>query len=178
MPLEEHDPALAGLEAALAALAPTPGRIDRDALLFRAGQVSVRSRGWFWPGAAAALGVLAATLGALLIYTPPPAPVVRTVYVRAQDPASSLPSPVADSESTPPVAYAPGSPEPTVAARESPMNYVQLEKQIMRWGLEGMPDTPEAVPSSVQPLTQDSLRGTPAAPASFTSFFDLHSIFQ
>jgi hypothetical protein len=171
MPLEEHDPALAGLEAALAALAPMPGRVDRDTLLFRAGQASVQGRGWIWTSATAALGLLAVTLGALLIYAPAPPPMERIVYVPIQQPGSSP-----DPEPTTPVPYAPGS--PATAARESPMTYLQLEKQIIRWGLEGMPETPKAVPSSAQPLTQESLRGMPVPPASLTSFFDLHSIFQ
>ena len=94
MPLEEHDPTLAGLEAALAALAPMPGRIDRDALLFRAGQASVPRRGWAWPGAAATLGVLAATLGALLAVRPATKPVERIVYVYVKEPAA--PTPTAD----------------------------------------------------------------------------------
>jgi len=43
------DPKLAALEKSLTALVPVPGRIDRDQLLFRAGQASVRTRFWLWP---------------------------------------------------------------------------------------------------------------------------------
>ena len=60
MSLDEHDPEIAGLEAALAALVPMPGRVNRDALLFRAGQLSVRGRGGAWPYTTAALALPAA----------------------------------------------------------------------------------------------------------------------
>jgi len=45
--MSEHprDPALTGLEAALAGLAPTPPAFDRDRLLFRAGQESAPRQG-------------------------------------------------------------------------------------------------------------------------------------
>ena len=174
MPLEEHDPTLAGLEAALAALAPMPGRIDRDALLFRAGQASVPRRGWAWPGAAATLGVLAATLGALLAVRPAATPVERVIHVyvkEAAPPTANVPDPA-------PVPSAFALPSDVIASHEPPINYLQLEKQIMRWGLEAMPDTPETQPPSGRPLTRDSLPGTPREPTSFTSFFDLRSVFQ
>jgi hypothetical protein len=176
MPLEEHDPTLAGLEAALAALAPMPGRIDRDALLFRAGQASVQCRGWIWPSAAAALGLVAVTLGALLIYTPAPAPVER--IVRVPDPGPAPPPSIPEADLTPPGDYAPGSPHHAVVVRESPMTYLQLEKQIIRWGVDGMPGTQEALPLSGQALTRENLHGPSPGPTSLTSFFDLHSLFQ
>src|SRR5690348_16813615 len=157
MPLEEHDPNLAGLEAALAALAPMPGQINRDALLFRAGQASVPRRGWAWPSAAAALGLLAATLGTVLAFRPAATPLDRIVYVYVKEAAAVT----AAATETAPAAPEAELPPSALASRESPMNYMQLEKQIMRWGVDGMPDTPETSPSLGQPLTRESVAGTP-----------------
>jgi hypothetical protein len=175
MSLEKHDPELAGLEAALAALAPMPGRIDRDALLFRAGQVSVRGRSWAWPAATAGLGMVAVGLGLVLGLRPSPVPVERVVYVTITKPAP-----------LPPAVREPASPTPEpdfaspglLAEQQAPMNYLQLERQVVRWGLEGVPDMPEAPSPSGLPVTRDSMLGAPAGPASFTNFFDLRSIFQ
>jgi hypothetical protein len=175
MSLDKHDPELAGLEAALAALAPMPGRIDRDALLFRAGQVSVRGRSWAWPATSVALGMVAVGLVFVLSFRPSPTPVERVVYVTVEKPGQPLPAarepaaPALEPEST-----TPGQ----LAEQQSPMNYLQRERQVVRWGLEGAPDMPEAPSPSRLPLTRDSVLGAPAEPASFTNFFDLRSIFQ
>jgi hypothetical protein len=173
MPLEEHDPTLAGLEAALATLAPMPGQINRDALLFRAGQASVPRRGWVWPSAAAALGIVAMTLGAMLALRPA-APPVERIYVYVKEPAAPT---LAATETAPPPSESELSPG-TIARHEPPMNYLQLQKQVMRWGVDGIPDTPETSPSLGQPLRREGLAGTPPEPMSFTSFFDLRSVFQ
>ena len=58
-------PAQGELERALAGLRPIPMSIERDRLMFRAGQASVRRRNLIWPAAAAVLTVL---LGASLFY--------------------------------------------------------------------------------------------------------------
>ena len=61
---------IAALEDALAALAPAPVTLDRDRLMFRAGQ-AVSSRGrWIWPASTAALTVAASVLGLLLAFRP------------------------------------------------------------------------------------------------------------
>jgi hypothetical protein len=64
------------VEAALRSLRLRPSRIDRDRLMFRAGQLSaarpgalrrvLRSR-WLWPSVAAAMALIAVTLGATLV---------------------------------------------------------------------------------------------------------------
>src|SRR5439155_12790155 len=87
------DPKLAALEKSLTALVPVPGRIDRDQLLFRAGQASVRTRPWLWPTSTALLAVVASVLGTALIMRPAPAPVDRIVYVPVPQPAGMSPAP-------------------------------------------------------------------------------------
>jgi hypothetical protein len=171
----EDDPGLAGLEAALAALAPKPGRIDRDALLFRAGQVSVRTRGWTWPCAAAGLGLLAISLGAVLAFRPAPAPEIRIVYRTVKEPpAPSEREPITAPPGKPTVAQQPTNAD----ERQSPMSYLDLERQVVRWGLDGVPATPETSLLAGPPLPREHMfSGSKEAPT-FTSFFDFRSLFQ
>jgi hypothetical protein len=86
---EAPDPQLAALEAALKTLTPLPGRIERDRLMFQAGQASVARRPWLWPGTTAVMTLLAAVFAGLLLHRPaphadsPPAPV--TVSASPED---------------------------------------------------------------------------------------------
>ena len=66
---ETHDPELASLEAALAALRPAPDQIERDQLLFRAGQAASR-RHWLWPAATAMLALVVAVESGMLLWRP------------------------------------------------------------------------------------------------------------
>jgi len=174
MPLNEHDLKMAALEAALAALVPMPGRLNRDALLFRAGQASVRGRPWLWPAATAALGLAAAALGVLVMVRPAPAPVERIVYVAVKEappgPAASVPAP------PPPALELVVASEPSVG--KVPITYLQLEQQVLRWGLDGVPATPEPPPSSAPPMTRESLLRAAPAPPPFPNLFHLGSFFQ
>ena len=172
MPLNEPDPALAGLEAALAALVPMPGRINRDALLFRAGQASVCGRRWLWPGAAAVLGLVAAALGVVIAVRPAPRPVERVLVVRVREPAPPDRVPV------PPAAKPEPAPPVRVAATREPMNYAQLEKQVLRWGLDGVPAPPPPAAPSDPPLTRDNLLGTSPPSSPFEALFRLDSFLQ
>jgi hypothetical protein len=84
-PRPEPDPSLAPgdaakFEALLASLAPNPDRLDRDRLMFRAGQASVsagaapRRAGWAWPTAFAGMTAAAAALLVALVVRGPTAP--------------------------------------------------------------------------------------------------------
>jgi hypothetical protein len=177
MPLDKHDPELAGLEAALAALAPMPDRINRDALLFRAGQASIPGRGWAWPIATAALGVVSVVLAGVVAFRLSPSPAERVIVVKAPQPAPSAP----------PTQFAgpPASePEPgpaslgEIASGSSPMTYLQLQKQVLRWGLDGVPAMHGAPPPTTLPMTRDHLLGTPAEPTPSPSFLFLAAFFQ
>src|SRR5271157_3559894 len=84
-----HD--LSELEAALAALVPRADRLNRDRLMFLAGQASVeakisqsqaigqRSAGWAWPAAFVTMTGIAASLLVVLAIRPAPQVTERVV---------------------------------------------------------------------------------------------------
>src|SRR5262249_15683564 len=84
------------LESALAALDPRPVTLDRDRLMYLAGQRSAARRGWVMPCIAAALASAATLLGVLLLYRPEP----QFVKVRAPavQPSPSAPPVLVDSD--------------------------------------------------------------------------------
>ena len=75
----------------MAALVPRADRLDRQRLMFLAGQASVAGMtgprsvraGWVWPSAAAAMTAVAATLLVMLFCRPAPRVVYKTVYLPA-----------------------------------------------------------------------------------------------
>jgi hypothetical protein len=178
MPLDKHDPEIAGLEAALAALAPMPGRINRDALLFRAGQASVPGRGWGWPCATATLGLVAAVLGVVVLVRPAPAPVERIVVMTVPVPVPVPVPPAPGDLAVPPGADVEAAQHEETAPGQSPMNYLQLQMQVVRWGLEGVPAMAEMPPPTEPPVTRDSLLSLQREPAPITKLLHLGSFFQ
>ncbi|MBV9126188.1 MAG: hypothetical protein JO112_22800 [Planctomycetes bacterium] len=139
---ELHDPELAALEAALAGLQPLPGKLNRDQLLFRAGQASGR-RGWLWPSAAGALALVAAGLAATLVAHPVPPRVERIVYVHV--PAQVLPPTPAESSFPRKRTLSPAS----VADRPPalPGDYLKLRDQVLCWGVDALPQSPAPPPA-------------------------------
>jgi hypothetical protein len=103
-----HDPQLNALEAALAALQPAAARIDRDRILFAAGQRSVRA-GWWWPVATAVSSLTALTLGVLLYLHSGS----RVQYIQ-------VPAPAATSSHSPEMAHQPSVSSPPAAAKAQP----------------------------------------------------------
>lgn len=78
-PEDDLPPELKSVEAALASLAPRIDRLDRDRLMFLAGEQSATSgrrgpvrspHGWAWPGAFSAMTAVAAALLVMLIARP------------------------------------------------------------------------------------------------------------
>ena len=143
------DPEVTAIESALRALVPSRSELDRDRLMFRAGQVSARSRlltRWAWPSIAATLAIVAAGEGVLLATRPEPRVVERLVIVREPAP--------------PPAAQ----PEPVVILRENPPNpspdsesswpmasdALRLRRQVLRFGLDGLPEPPHLLSQSVE----------------------------
>jgi hypothetical protein len=131
--MSEHETKLSDLERLLAALPPRPASLDRDRLLFRAGQASMK-RSWAWPLAAVTMAATTGCLATMLLVTPAPAPIVR--IVRVEVPAAA-PAPAEDSEP------APQPPAPVHLAQASvhvpPMSYWRLQHQAMRFGVDGLP---------------------------------------
>src|SRR5262249_51406982 len=127
------------LESALAALAPAPARIDRDRVLFRAGQRNVASRVRLWQGTAAMCALLGAGLTVTWALQPRPAAEIRVVRVE-------VPLPVPAPEESAPIPVQPPGPSvvPAVggdaADAKIMLAYLHLQQQVMRFG-------PDAIPS-------------------------------
>jgi hypothetical protein len=157
MPEAVPNPELAGLEAALKGLAPASVHLDRDRLLFRAGQAAVRRRVWLWPSAAAILALTTVSLAVALALRPAPGVVERTVVVRVPVPAPPAPPP------PPRQQPAPSAPSPTpspdredVLAREPlPEGYLRLRDEVLRWGVDALP-SPPPVPAGPPPVTRST----------------------
>jgi hypothetical protein len=138
------------LASALGQLRPVAG-VDRDALMFAAGQASAPTS-WKWPLAAGISSLLALSLGLVLLLRPSPPPVIQFIYVRVQDPPPIVPPP-----------GPPPSPEPTgtvpaalLQSNESDLPYNRLQDQLFRWGLDAMPALVHTEPSR-HPVSIDAL---------------------
>ena len=140
------------LEAALAALAPRPASLDRDRLMFLAGQRAAVRRGWVLPCAAAVLAAAATLLAVLLLYQPP----TRIVYVDVPQPQSPAPSAVAQD----------------VDAGQPPSGeYILLRNRVLTAGVDALPRLPPDPSSGPTPnaifrphmLPRDDL-GIPGGP--------------
>lgn len=87
MPDEENlTPAERELELALGGLRPAGPSIDRDRMMFRAGQASAGRRDRVWQGATAALAL---ALGLSVFARPAPRQAERIVYLTPEVPATS-----------------------------------------------------------------------------------------
>jgi hypothetical protein len=135
MPEESNNPELASVAAALASLAPSAGRLDRDQILFRAGQASApRSRGP-WPALCAALAAAAVVLGVFAVRQREPRTIERIVLVPKDVPVPRIP--IARNEPAAPSSESAnqGSDWPP----PSPLSYYRLEQVASRWGVEELP---------------------------------------
>jgi hypothetical protein len=136
---QTREPELAAMEAALRGLAPAPAGIDRDRLMFLAGQARRPRAGWLWPCATAALALLSAGLTGALVLRPTPEPVERIVFIPSPSPEAFAPA--RDDET------------PRVPDRQAVLGYFQLRDQVLNRGLDGLPELPPAPP----PPPRDSL---------------------
>jgi hypothetical protein len=161
---EIREPDLAAVEAALGGLAPALGNINRDQLLFRAGQASAR-RGWGWPCATGVMTCAVLILGAVLVRRPAPQGIRETHFVRVE----SVPSgPVTGNLSV--ADASPVRPVKTVEAPALQTSYFKLQDQVLRWGLDALP-SPPAPATVAPPLTLNQLLGNPPVPET-PSWFD------
>lgn len=131
------DPELNAVAAELRSIAPARSRLDRDRVMFLAGQASrpaPRGRR-FWPAAAACLGLIASAEAALLAHRPEPRVVEKIVVVR--EPAAPIPG--ADEVDRVP------EPLPVLAGIDPSLGRSARDRmagQVLRYGLDGLPAPP------------------------------------
>jgi hypothetical protein len=149
-----QEPNLSALESALAALKPAPAALDRDRLMYRAGQVSARRRNWLWPSAAAALLLVSLGLGAALLARPKPAETIRVVYVEKNPAPESAPAP----RPAPPPEKAVALELPSLPASAA---YLRTRGEVLRWGAEALPEPPPLTASAQVLSAGDASRALP-----------------
>ena len=155
---------LNAIESALGSLVPAGGPIDRDAILFRAGQAAARPGAAgrrAWQGLAASLALVALGEAALLAHRPPPTVVERVVVVRVPTPT---PSPTVVIPERAVVREPERRPDEGMLAMGQTA-YSRLAGQVMRYGLDGLPASPAGVgmisragPASSGRMLQEELR--------------------
>jgi hypothetical protein len=142
------------VEAALRDLTLPAAEIDRDRLMFEAGQAAA-PRPWGWLLATAISTTVAVGLGLALLSRAAPTPARRYLEVPTnQEPKPGLPPQVQDDQANGP-GVVPGSEGPADAppANSAALSdgfsrprYYQLQDQVLRWGLDGLPATPPTTP--------------------------------
>lgn len=135
------DPGLNTIEAALGALRPVSGRMDRDRVMFAAGQAAARVGArprWAWPAATTALATLALIEAAALTGRPPERVVERVVVVHVpieSPPLAAAPAPALAAATAPTALAADWSwPDRTDAQR--------LQRRVFQFGLDALPERP------------------------------------
>jgi hypothetical protein len=161
------DPELEPVESDLGRLTPARSRLDRDRLMFQAGMISVRPgsrRAWAWPSIAAGLAVVAVSESIILATRPDP----RVVVVRQE--AAPAQNEVAGPDPVHILVEARPSSEVRGGTRDlGGGEGLGLRRQVLRFGLEGLPDlplltrsggpapAPGSVPESSEPLRRFEL---------------------
>jgi hypothetical protein len=141
---ETHDPELAALAKALTALAPAAGRLGRDQLLFRAGQASAKRQGWLWPGVAAFLALVVGAVGLSDVLRPAPQRVQCVLYQRVQPPLSPAEL-LANNQAAPRASM--GRPSEETEARDAALTYLRLQRLVLAWGADALPNPPATASS-------------------------------
>jgi hypothetical protein len=150
------DSELSAIEAALQSLLPAESRIDRDLVMFQAGQAVVRraaGKGRGWIVSTAVLGLFALTEAFLLASRPAPRVIERVVAVRE---AASAPveAPLPPAVAAAPTREAPGP--PNVATALGRTAYERLLEQVLRYGLDGLPAPAATAWTSSEPKSAAS----------------------
>jgi hypothetical protein len=154
--MAEHHPRpeLTDFEAQLQALKPTPGGLDRDRILFRAGRASARGPGrYIWPGVSGVLALATVALSVALATRPEPPERVVYVEVPQSAPPRQEPRPPSVIDEVP----APTPPEKALLTGGRSL----MERQLLRWGLDALP-APAPAASPAQPVHH--IRGVTADP--------------
>ncbi len=143
-----HDSEMNELETALGALVPANSQIDRDRVMFLAGEASFRrlvvQRRW-WMAIAASLGVVALGEAGVLAFRPP-VRIVEKVVVRENPVAPTPVQVVAPRTETPPPARV------DFALSLDRTAYERLAGQVLRYGLDGLPTSPVPRASDVDSM--------------------------
>jgi hypothetical protein len=134
-PEPEPEPEMNEIEAAIGSLVPARSRIDRDRVLFRAGQASIRptpkSGRRAWMAIAASLALVASGEGVLLARRPPTEIVERVIVVR--EPAVPPIVPSVERIASP----APSRPGSFLGLGQTAHD--RMAEQVLRYGLDGLP---------------------------------------
>jgi hypothetical protein len=149
---------LDSLENALKALVPA-GKLQRDEVMFRAGQATAARRGWGWPLATLGMTMLAACLAV----RQEPVPNERVVVVHIKDPAPAVVA--GTTERTVADSFVPLDTW-TISTQHQPMEYQQLKQEALRWGVENLPlpmplQWHESEPQTVESLLKELSGGKP-----------------
>ncbi len=166
------DPKLVALEKSLSALVPAPGRIDRDQLLFRAGQASVRPRSRLWPTSTALCAVMAAILGTAFAVQSGRSPAERIVYVPVSQRSTQTkiePPSQADTVMVPP---SNSSVLDTEDLLDRAAGYLRDRDLAVRWGLDALPPPPSISSDSEKP-SLESMLGLPEKKPDHPGLFPL-----
>ncbi len=158
------DPELNAIEAALGSLEPARSRINRDLVMFQAGQASMRpSRLGLraWNAIAAGLAIIALGEGVLLAHRPGPQIVERMVVIR-EPAAVPAPPPVNPPHETRLAEMLESLPiERSLSLGHTA--YERLTSQVLRYGLDGLSASPTLAapgsgPTSSGQMLQEELR--------------------
>jgi hypothetical protein len=131
---------LSDLEEGLKALAPAPVSIDRDQVLFRAGQHSAARAARVWRAAAVFLALTTGGLGVAWMCQPEPSPEVRIVEV----PVKVFVAPVVDKKPEPPAPKSADSKPITPKQVEAVpvLAHHRVQNEMLRHGLDTVPHLP------------------------------------
>jgi hypothetical protein len=152
------DPKLAALEKSLSALVPLPGRIDRDQLLYRAGQASVRPRPWLWRTSTGLLAVVAAILGTALAVQSKPETIERIVYVQVPHPQAKMETESASTSKSATAMVANSFGLDSLEYRIGSADYLKERDLAVRWGVDALPP-PQSIDAKIEIPTIESMLG-------------------
>ena len=150
MSREPLNPDLAGVEAALAALRPSPSALDRDRLMFLAGQAAGRRRARLaarmWAGTSAVATIAACVLAILLLQRAGPEGSRQTAATPAAAPEQGQ-SPL------PQWAVAQPAPQKTAGGLDTEFRYLELRQLMLTRGIGALPEVvPNVAPQEQVPM--------------------------
>jgi hypothetical protein len=145
MSLNPSGPEPTSIEQGLRQLIPAPSHIDRDRLMFQAGAISGKAglhHRWVWPSIAAVLALVAVSESIALAVRPSREIVVQVPAPAARGRLSEPESIEILSQAPPDRTWAPDPWLPTGT------DSLDLKRQVLRFGLEGLPDPPPLLTQS------------------------------